>query len=183
MKDYVQELFEEQKQEFSITDEPAPRIETPGVEPSLTEVEIVPVTTSEVNPEDVLVKEFGPISHDLLSKATTRKILYGKGSHEYLFTSEQNHRETISVDRKDTDPSIIINWITSGISASSLDLDQLIHEDGFTFLCFRKDGIRVVFSIGTSGPLLSAPIVVVGVDRRAVSAVADRIRTTLHKPK
>jgi len=183
MKEYVQELFEEQKQEFSITDEPSPRIDTPVEGPSLSEVEIVPLTSSDVDPEEVLVKEFGPISHELLSKATTRKILYGKGSHEYLFTSEHNQRETIAVDRQDTDPSTIINWISSGISASGLDLDQLIHEDGFTFVCYRKDGIRVVFSIGVSGSMVSAPIVVVGVDRRAVAAVADRIRSSLHKPE
>ncbi|TFG27262.1 ATP-binding protein [Candidatus Thorarchaeota archaeon] len=182
MRDYVQELFEEEKQEFSITDEPAPRSEEPVEEPSLTEVEIVPVLDPKINASEVLVKQFGPVSKELLSKATTRKILYSKASHRYLFTSENDYRETISVDRQGTDPIVVINWVADSINSGGLDLDQLIHEDGFTFVCFRSEGIRVVFSIGTSGILVSAPVVVVGVDRRLVAAVADRIRNALHNP-
>ena len=70
----------------------------------------------------------------------------------------------------------------AGISSSELELDQLIHEDGFTFVCFRKEGIRVIFSIGASGTLVSAPIVIVGVDRRGVATIADKIRNYLHNP-
>ena len=183
MKEYVQELFKEQKQEFSITDEPAPRSEEPDEEPTLSEVEIVPVTKSEIDPSQVLVKNFGPVSRELLSKATTRKILYSKASHGYLFTSENDYRETISVDRDDTEASVIINWVSASISSNGLDLDQLIHEDGFTFVCFRRDGVRVIFSIGCSDILVSAPVVVVGVDRKIVATVADRIRNSLHKPE
>jgi len=181
MKDYVKDLFEEQKQEFSITDEPAPRIEEPAEEPTLSKVEIVPVSDPEIDASKVFVKEFGPVSKELLSKATTRKILYSKAPHEYLFTSETDNRETIVVDRQDTETLTAINWVASGISSSDLELDQLMHEDGFTFVCFRRDGVRVIFSIGSSGSLLSLPVVVVGVDRRVVAKVADRIRSSLHK--
>ena len=183
MKDYVQKLFEEQKQEFSITDEPSPRVEEPVEEPLLSEVEIVPVSDPEVDASAVLVKKFGLVSKELLSKATTRKILYSKASHEYLFTSENDHRETISVVRQDTESSIIINWIAAGISSSGLELDQLIHEDGFTFVCFRREGVRVIFSIGSSGPIICAPVVVVGIDRKAVVSISDRIRSSIHKPE
>jgi hypothetical protein len=183
MKEYVQELFDEQKQEFSITDEPAPRIEEPVEEPDLSEIEIIPMTKSEVDPSQVLVKEFGPVPRDLLSKATTRKILYSKSSHAYLFTSENDYRDTIPVDRQDTDTSLVINWVSAGINSSGLELDQLIHEDGFTFVCFRRDGIRVIFSVGRSNTLVSAPVVVVGVDRRVVATIADKIRNSLHNPE
>jgi len=182
MKDYVQTLFEEQKQEFSITDESAPRVEEPVEESPLAEVEIVPVSDPVVDASKVLVKMFGPVTKDLLSKATTRKILYSKASHEYLFSSENDSRETISVDREDTESSAVINWVAASISSSSgLELDQLIHEDGFTFVCFRSEGVRVIFSIGSSESKITAPIVVVGVERRAVASVADRIRNSLHK--
>ncbi|MHA1635802.1 MAG: ATP-binding protein [Candidatus Thorarchaeota archaeon] len=182
MKEYVQNLFKEQKQEFSITNEPAPRSEEPDEEPTLSEVEIVPVTKSEIDPSQVLVKNFGPVSRELLSKATTRKVLYSKASHGYLFTSENDYRETISVDCDDTEASVIINWVSASISSNGLNLDQLIHEDGFTFVCFRRDGVRVIFSIGCSDTLVSAPVVVVGVDRKIVTTVADLIRNSLHKP-
>ncbi len=183
MKDYVQKLFEEQKQEFSITDEPSPRVEEPVEEPSLSDVEIVPVSEPEIDASAVLVKKFGPVSKDLLSKATTRKILYSKASHGYLFTSEKDHRETISVDRLDTESLVVINWVAAGISSSGLELDQLIHEDGFTFVCFRSEGVRVIFSVGSSELKICAPVVIVGIDRRVVASAADRIRRSLHKPE
>jgi len=182
MKEYVQNLFEEQKQEFSITDESSPRSEEPAEEPSLSEVEIVPISDPTIDASAVLVKQFGPVSKGLLSRATTRKILYSRASHGYLFTSEADHRETIAVDRQDTKPLDVVNWVAAGISSSGLELDQLIHEDGFTFVCFRKEGIRVIFSIGSSGPSVSAPVVIVGVDRRGVATIADRIRNHLHNP-
>ncbi len=183
MKEYVQELFEEQKQEYSITDEPAPRVEEPIEEHPLTEVEIVPITDPTIDASQVLVKEFGPVSQELLSKATTRKILYSRSSHEYLFTSDSDSRETISLDRQDTTPVDIINWVAAGISSAGLELDQFIHEDGFTFVCYRREGIRVVFSIGVSEDFVTAPVIVVGVDRRRVASVADSIRSALHNPK
>ena len=183
MKDYVQKLFEEQKQEFSITDEPSPRVEEHIEEPSLSDVEIVPVSDPEIDASAVLVKKFGPVSKELLSKATTRKILYSKASHEYLFASEKDHRETISVDRLDIEPSVVINWVAAGISSSGLELDQLIHEDGFTFICFRRDGVRVIFSVGSSESKICAPVAIVGIDRRVVASAADRIRSSLHKPE
>jgi hypothetical protein len=183
MKDYVQKLFEEQKQEFSITDEPSPRIEEPAEESPLSEVEIVPVSEPEIDASVVLVKKFGPVSKELLSKATTRKILYSKASHEYLFASEKDNRETISVDRLDTEPLVLINWVAAGISSSGFELDQLIHEDGFTFICFRSDGVRVIFSVGSSESKICAPVVIVGIDRRVVASAADRIRRSLHKPE
>ncbi len=183
MKDYVQKLFEAQKQEFSITDEPSPRVEEPVEEPSLSDVEIVPVSEPEIDASAVLVKKFGPVSKDLLSKATTRKILYSKASHGYLFTSEKDHRETISVDRLDTESLVVINWVAAGISSSGLELDQLIHEDGFTFVCFRSEGVRVIFSVGSSESKICVPVVIVGIDRRVVASAADRIRRSLHKPE
>ena len=128
------------------------------------------------------MKKFGPVSKELLSKATTRKILYNKAPHGYLFSSENDYRETISVDRQDTEPVDVINWVADAISSGNLDLDQLIHEDGFTFVCFRSEGVRVVFSIGMSGTMVSAPVVVVGVDKRSVAKTADRIRNALHNP-
>ncbi|MDH4215118.1 MAG: hypothetical protein OEV85_14475, partial [Candidatus Thorarchaeota archaeon] len=57
---------------------------------------------------------------------------------------------------------------------------QLIHEDGFTFVCFRRDGVRASFSVGVSQSLMSLPIVVVGNDKRSVISLADKIRKVLH---
>ncbi|TFG33506.1 ATP-binding protein [Candidatus Thorarchaeota archaeon] len=184
MREYVQTLFERQSQEFSITDEPAPRIETsPEVEEIRFKADIQYVRDSDVDPSKVLVKHFGPVSQELLTKATTRKILYSPAPHKFLFTSEKDFRETIPIEQQDSEASIVISWVSGGIASVGLALDQLIHEDGFTFVCFRKKGVRVAFSVGLSRTFLSIPIVIVGVDRKQVVSVTDQIRTALQPSK
>ncbi len=180
MKDYVQTLFEQQRQEYSIIDEPAPRIEAiprDEVQPLVAEIEHV--RESEVDPAKVHIKHFGPVSRELLSKATTRKILYGPASHKFLFTSENDARETIPLEQQNDDISTAIAWVSGAITSAGMNLDQLIHEDGFTFVCFRKDGVRVAFSVGVSQTYLSIPIVVVGIDKKRVLSVTDQIRAEL----
>ncbi len=180
MKDYVQTLFEQQRQEYAIIDEPAPRTEeTPTAEEPPLTAEIEHVTESEVDVSKVLIKQFGPVSRELLTKATIRKILYSPVSHKFLFTSETDSRESIPIELKEDDTAKAIAWVSGAITSSGMDLDQLIHEDGFTFVCFRKNGVRVAFSVGTSQSYLSIPIVVVGVDKKRVVSITDQIRTAL----
>ncbi|TFG27989.1 ATP-binding protein [Candidatus Thorarchaeota archaeon] len=180
MRDYVQTLFEQQSQEYSITDEPSPRIDTvPEVEEITLKADIEHVKDSDVDSSKVLIKHFGPVSRELLTKATTRKILYSPTPHKFLFTSEKDFRETIPIEQRDSDASLLIAWVSGGITSTGMELDQLIHEDGFTFVCFRKEGVRVVFSVGASQTYLSIPIVIVGVDRKKVVTVTDQIRTAL----
>jgi hypothetical protein len=183
MREYVKTLFDQQKQDFAITDDPSPHTEEPQIEtPSHPEAEIETIAVSEIDPSKVLVKVFGPISKELLSKATTRKILYSPASHSFLFTSEHDCRETIAVDREGVEVSELIKWVAGGITSTGMELEQLIHEDGFTFVCFRRGGVRVSFSVGASQTYLSIPIVVVGVDKRVVVSFADKIRAVLHTP-
>ena len=180
MKEYVQTLFDQQRQEYSITDEPAPRVETPPiVEEHTLRAEIEHVRNSEVDSSKVLIKSFGPVSHELLTKATTRKILYSPTCHGFLFTSENDSRETIPIELQDSDSSKAIAWVSGAITSAGMELDQLIHEDGFTFVCFRKEGIRAAFSVGTSQAFLSIPTVIVGIDRKKVLSMVDHIRTAL----
>ena len=181
MKDYVKKLFDQQKQDFTITNDPSPHVEEPIAEETpLSEVEIETIAASDIDPSKVMVKRFGPVSKELLSKATTRKILYSPVSHDFLFTSENDYRETIAIDREGADALEIIRWVAGGISSTGMELEQLIHEDGFTFVCFRREGVRVSFSAGASLSLLSLPVVVVGVDKRLVISLADKIRRVLH---
>lgn len=178
MRDYVKTLFEHQKQDFSITEEPSPRLEEPvaaeEVVPSKVKVETF--KDSDFDSSKVLVKGFGRVSKELLSKATTRKILYSPASHNFLFTSERDIREIIVVDREEGDASSLINIVAGSVGSSGAILEQMVHEDGFTFVFYRKEGVRVVFSIASSQLLLSLPIVVVGSDRKSVITIADKIR-------
>jgi hypothetical protein len=183
MRDYVKKLFDQQRQDFAITDEPSPHLEESVLEETVQpKAEIESIADSDIDPSKVMVKIFGPISKDLLSKATTRKILYSPTSHSFLFTSDTNYRETIVIDRDGADASELIRWVAGGISSTGMELEQLIHEDGFTFVCFRGEGVRVSFSISASQSLLSLPIVIVGVDKRSVISFADKLRTVLHTP-
>ena len=184
MREYVKTLFEQQKQDFTITNDPSPHLEEATAdETSPPEVEIETIALSDIDPSKVMVKRFGPVSKELLSKATTRKILYSPTSHDFLFTSENDYRESIVVNRVDADALEMIKWVAGGISSTGMELEQLIHEDGFTFVCFRREGVRVSFSVGASQSFLSLPIVVVGVDKRKVISIADKIRSVLHTPE
>ena len=184
MREYVKTLFEQQKQDFTITNDPSPHLEEATAdETSPPEVEIETIALSDIDPSKVMVKRFGPVSKELLSKATTRKILYSPTSHDFLLTSENDYRESIVVNRVDADALEMIKWVAGGISSTGMELEQLIHEDGFTFVCFRREGVRVSFSVGASQSFLSLPIVVVGVDKRKVISIADKIRSVLHTPE
>ncbi len=181
MKDYIEELFNQQKQEYDITDEPAPRIEEPPPVLKSTdmewELERVPIT--ELDIDQIRIRRFGPLSALLLGKAMTRQVLYSRASHEFLFTSETDVRETLLSQREGDDPTEAIEDVTSGILSAGMVLDELLHEGDFTFVCFRKDGLRAAFTVGISESNISIPVVVIGANRKVVGALADKLRSIL----
>ncbi|MHA2026256.1 MAG: ATP-binding protein [Candidatus Thorarchaeota archaeon] len=181
MKDYVKTLFSEQMQEYDITDEPSPREEEPPiveekVQPEIT-IERVPIT--ELDIDEIRIRQFGPLSKILLGKAATRQVLYSRASHDFLFTSQTDARETLLVEREGDDATEAIEDVTSGLLSVGMVLDELLHEGDFTFVCFRKDGLRAAFTVGTSESNISVPIVVIGANRKIVGALADKIRSVL----
>ena len=181
MKDYIKTLFDQEKQEYDIIDEPAPRVEEPPPEPKSTsmewELERVPIT--ELDVDQIRIRQFGPLSALLLGKAMTRQVLYSRASHEFLFNSEKDVRETLLVERDGVDPLNVIEDVTSGLISAGMTLDELIHEHDFTFVCFRKDGMRAAFTVGVSEGMISVPIVVIGGNRSAVSKLAGSIKSIL----
>ncbi|MFW9806693.1 MAG: hypothetical protein ACFFFK_08195, partial [Candidatus Thorarchaeota archaeon] len=181
MKDYIKTLFDQEKQDYDITDEPAPRVEEPPPVQKSTEMEWelerVPIT--ELDVDQIRIRRFGPLSTLLLGKAMTRQVLYSRASHEFLFDSERDVRETLLVERESEDPISVIEDITSGLLSAGMTLDELIHEHNFTFVCFRKDGTRAAFSIGVSEEHVSIPIVVIASDRSSVGKLVGVIKASL----
>jgi len=181
LKDYIEELFNQQRQEFDITDEPAPRVEEPPPAPVSTdmewELERVPIT--ELDVDQIRVRRFAPLSKLLLGKAMTRQVLYSRASHEFLFTSDKDVRENLMVEREGDDPTQVIEDVTSGLLSVGMNLDELLHEGDFTFVCFRMDGMRAAFTVGVSESNISVPVVVIGTNRKAVGALADKVRGAL----
>ena len=181
MKDYIKTLFDQEKQEYDIIDEPAPRVEEPPPEPKSTsmewELERVPIT--ELDADQIRIRTFGPLSSLLLGKAMTRQVLYSRASHEFLFNSEKDVRETLLVERDGMDPLEAIEDVTSGLVSAGMTLEELIHEHDFTFVCFRKDGMRAAFTVGISESLVSIPIVVIGGNKNAVGKLAGSIKGIL----
>ncbi|MFW9817636.1 MAG: ATP-binding protein, partial [Candidatus Thorarchaeota archaeon] len=181
LKEYIEELFNQQKQEYDIIDEPAPRVEEPPPSPMSTEMEWelerVPIT--ELDVDQIRVRRFSPLTKLLLGKAMTRQVLYSRASHEFLFTSETDIRETLLVEREGDDPTEAIEDVTSGLLSAGMNLDELLHEGEFTFVCFRKDGMRAAFTVGISESNISVPIVVIGTHRKSVGELADKIRSVL----
>jgi len=181
MKDYIKTLFDQEKQEYDIIDEPAPRVEEPPPEPKSTsmewELERVPIT--ELDIDQIRIRRFGPLSAILLGKAMTRQVLYSRASHEFLFNSEKDVRETLLVERDGVDPLEVIEDVTSGLVSAGMTLDELIHEYDFTFVCFRMDGLRAAFTVGISEDTVSIPIVVIGGNKSTVGKLAGKIRGIL----
>jgi len=181
MKDYIKTLFDQEKQEYDLTDEPAPRTEEPPQEPKSTsmEWELERVSVTELDVDQIRIRRFGPLSTILLGKAMTRQVLYSRVSHEFLFNSEKDVRETHLVERKGVDPLELIEDVTSGLVSAGMTLDELIHENDFTFICFRMDDLRAAFTVGVSENIVSIPIVVIGGSKSTVGKLAGRIRTIL----
>ncbi|MFX1605141.1 MAG: ATP-binding protein [Promethearchaeota archaeon] len=181
MKDYIKTLFDQQKQEYDITDEPAPRVEEPPPPVQSTdmewELERVPIT--ELDVDQIRIRRFGSLSSLLLGKAMTRQVLYSRASHEFLFTSEKDARETLLVEREGVDPLELIEDVTSGILSTGMNLDELIHEHDFTFVCFRMNGLRAAFTVGMSEEKVSVPIVVIGRNKNAVDKLSSHIKGVL----
>ena len=109
----------------------------------------------------------------------TRQVLYSRASHEFLFNSEKDVRETLLVERDGVDPLNVIEDVTSGLISAGMTLDELIHEHDFTFVCFRKDGMRAAFTVGVSEGMISVPIVVIGGNRSAVGKLTGSIKSIL----
>jgi hypothetical protein len=181
MKDYIKTLFAQQKQEYDITDEPAPRVEEPPPAPKSTDMEWVleRVPITELDVDQIRIRRFGPLSALLLGKAMTRQVLYSRASHEFLFSSEKDVRETLLVERESVDPLELIEEVTSGLLSAGMTLDELIHESDFTFVCFRMNGLRAAFTVGISEELVSVPIVVIGGSKSTVGKLTGRIKGIL----
>ncbi len=181
MKEYIKTLFDQEKQEYDIIDEPAPRVEEPPPEPKSTpmewDLERVPIT--ELDVDQIRIRRFGPLSAILLGKAMTRQVLYSRASHEFLFNSEKDVRETLLVERGGVDPLEVIEDVTSGLVSAGMTLEELIHEHDFTFVCFRMDALRAAFTVGISEDTVSIPIVVIGGNKNTVGKLAGRIRGIL----
>ena len=109
----------------------------------------------------------------------TRQVLYSRASHEFLFTSEKDVRETLLLEREDIDPIAMIEEVTSGLQTAGMKLRELIHENDFTFVCFRVDGLRTAFTAGISEDRVSIPIVVIGGSKAAVAKLASEIRNVI----
>ncbi|MHA1768513.1 MAG: ATP-binding protein [Candidatus Thorarchaeota archaeon] len=180
MKKYIETLFEQKRQEFSITEETSPREVPPELEVASTDTSgLEHVVISSLDPSQVGIRIFEGVSSSLLAKATLRKVLYSRTSHEFLFRSESDTRDQIVIEREGGSSTEFVNLVAAGLSKAGLHLDRLIHEDGFTFVCFRRDGLRVAFAVGKSGEALCAPVVAVGANRQVVTRVIDTARTSL----
>ncbi|MGY5862870.1 MAG: hypothetical protein RTU09_10915, partial [Candidatus Thorarchaeota archaeon] len=185
IQEYIRVLFERERQDFSITDEPAPRATEPATEqeseaiPQVIEPSIASVDAQVIDSSKVRVRQFGPLSPSVLLKAITRKILYSKQPHRFLFTTGPFFRDTIPVQIQDIAPSDLVEWLASGLVSAGLAIEKLEDDDEITFVMFSKNGLRGVFATGVSGSIVCTPVVIVGNNRATVVQMVDKIRMAL----
>jgi hypothetical protein len=177
MQKYVENLFAERMQEFTITKEPAPRTEeVQPEEPVKIELPDPPKGLDDIDLSDFMIKEFPELQRPLLEKAMSRKVLYSPTSHEFLFGSEVAHRETESIQSVGTDPVNLLRSVIGVLLAAGMKYIRTIEEDGFSFILLRKDGLRASVSAGVSVDSVSIPVVLVGDNQKTVISLADKLR-------
>jgi hypothetical protein len=178
MRDYIQILFEQQQQEYAITDEPSPRdgleSEVPIFEPSQ-ESELKHTFDS----SEITARTFRVLSPAFLSKVMTRKVLYSKPSHAFLFANEPQYRETIVVQRSGVAFEYLVDSVIAGLQKIGMRVDKIVQDDSFSFVLLRKNGIRAAFSIGISNETVSIPLVFTNDNRKVLSTLSDEFRAIL----
>jgi hypothetical protein len=180
MKDYIQMLFEQQQQEYAITDERAPRDE-PKDREQISILEPLQESEGPLTPDlsGIRAREFGILSPSLLSKVMTRKVLYSKISHNFLFTNNPKYRETVVVQRSGIAYENLLNLIVRGLQKLDLRIDKQAQDDSSTFVFLRKNGIRAAFSVGISNETVSVPLVFTGDDKKTLVMLSDEFRSLL----
>ncbi len=178
MKKYVEDMFAERMQEFRITDQAAPRTEESIPEkPVKIEFQGPSEESEDLDLGDFIIKEFPELQRPLLEKAMSRKVLYSPTSHEFLFGSEVAHRESESIQSVGTDPMSLLRSVVQVLLAAGMKYIRTIEEDGFSYILLRKDGLRASVSAGVSVDAVSIPVVIVGDIQKAVTSLADKLRS------
>ncbi len=183
MKGYVESMFEEKMQEFTVTDEPSPHSEVvePVEETDTTSERILQIHIDasvklDTDLSSLKVREFAFLDEDLFEKAMRRKVLYAPKSHEFLFSYESNHRDSVVLLSDVAEPVPLAEKVAAVLKKSEMDIVDIVEEDDFSFVLLRKDGIRAAFTIARSGPLVCLLVVFVGSVQRDVEGMADKIR-------
>ena len=174
MKDYIQDRMERTHQDLSITEERVQETEEP-----IEAEEPEPVVTEDFDVASVRVKNFGPVSAELLSKATVRKVLYTETTHKFLLPEKQLYRESVLTLRKDVEPEQLVSSVINEMQTLGFMVGAMISQDGFSFVRLRKNGVRAVVTIATSDEITVVPVVMTGAERSVVNSLADRLRTAL----
>ncbi len=180
MQQYVETLFVERMQEFTITDKSPPRTE---IEEPLDEEsgEIKPPAILDMEFDydlsDFIIREFPSLQRALLDKAMIRKVLYAPPCHDFLFGSEVNSRETESIQSVGTDPLRLLRSVLAVLTAAGMEIVRTLTEDGFSFILLRKDGMRAAVSAGLSVDAVSIPVVLVGDNPKPINSIADKLRS------
>ncbi len=177
MKKYVERMFAEHKQDFTITDQPAPRTEPeePRVELPAADVTEDESLIADIDFDAMQVRAFPKLSRNLLERAMRRKVLYSPESHGFLFGSEIKHRETESVQSVGADPIRLLKRVIGVLVAAGLKVVGTHTENGFSYIFLRVDDIRSSVSVGVSIDAVSIPIAIVGDDQKRVTRIMEKI--------
>ncbi|MFX1369278.1 MAG: ATP-binding protein [Promethearchaeota archaeon] len=180
MRDYIEGYFDARMQDFDITDEPSPREEGASTDmlwELQTPEETLPGAYEPATVEglEVNIREFGVLTPSLLEKAMTRKVLYSKPTHEFLFGPKNKHRESVAVSRSDTKPNEFLEHVVNILLSSGMAFDSVEDDGGFSFVLLKKGDIRAALSIGASGLLSCVSLVVTSESRKDAAAITEEI--------
>jgi hypothetical protein len=177
IKEYIKVKFDQDYQEYTITEEPAPHLDSII---SDSDVIILPDKSPEfsesvIDAERIKYAQFNKLHSSLLAKAMTRIVLYSPPAHDFLFYSNKLHREVIQVQKQGRHPIDLIHLIANAFNEHGFAIQDYVDYESFTFVFLTKNHIRAAFAVGVCDNVVTAPIVMMGPNSAEVSKSAVEI--------
>ncbi len=180
IKEYIQQKFEQELQEYTITERPAPHLEHPLEETEVIEPsDDLSSSSTIINLNKIQFASFTNLQPSLLSKAMTRLVLYSPPTHDFLFYSNKLHRDSIQILKASQNPTHIVSLLGSSLQEQGFTVQNYVQHESFTFVLLRKNHIRAAFAVGLSSGNVSIPLIIVGSNSGEVSAIAAEIGNQL----
>ncbi len=185
MKNYVERLFEERLQEYTITDEEPPHVQPSHVheEESKALLEDSPFDlTKELPGYDLSslklsIRTFKNLSPSVLRKAMMRKVLYAPPSHDFLFSSDIRERDSIAIVSKHLDAKTLLERVVSILKTAGFDIIRAPQDDSFSYILMGSMNARASISAATTPSYACVAIALVSPEKKAIMNLANRLRS------
>ncbi|TFG11471.1 ATP-binding protein [Candidatus Thorarchaeota archaeon] len=185
MRDYVERLFEERLQEYTITEDEHPHIQTSNANEDESEVQLEdsPFDLADEMPEydlkslELTIRAFRNLSPSVLRKAMLRKVLYAPPSHGFLFSSDIRERDSFAIVSETLDADVLLERVISILKTAGFDIVRALQDDSFSFILMGTENARASISAAKTPAYSCVAIALVSPEKKAIMNLANRLRS------